>query len=103
MGYCVINIHDIEPRVHFRGCFIFYTVSLSGQWQGKEFEILVTKSDKGRGGSIIADFLVTPFLIAPKTFRGRLARLLNVLCTFDFCRVSRVNDYKLRSVSKFYQ
>ena len=31
MGYCVINIHYIEPRIHFR-------------------EILVTKSDKGGGG-----------------------------------------------------
>ena len=55
MGYCVINIHYIEPRIHFR-------------------EKLVTKSDKGGGeerfqkqhifGGVISEWL------HPKLFDG---------------------------------
>ena len=52
MGYYLINIHDVEPKIHFHGwkCFIWkYIVTFRSLTRvGVRFEILVTKSDKGR-------------------------------------------------------
>ena len=52
MGYCLISIHNVEPKIHFYGwkCFIWkYIVTFqSVRRAGVRFEILVTKSDKRR-------------------------------------------------------
>ena len=51
MGYCVINIHDIKPRVHFRGWFIWKNfVTLVIDIGGRGFVILVIKKCEGWRG-----------------------------------------------------
>ena len=48
MGYCVMNIHVLTPEHIFTNGLSGNTLSLFGCWQGgrKEFEILVTESEK---------------------------------------------------------
>ena len=52
MGYGVINMHDIESRMHFRPMVYLEIICrfLIGDARGREFEIILTKSDKEREG-----------------------------------------------------
>lgn len=73
----------------------FWSVAREWVWN-----ISDKKVAKGEGLQIKLILRWYLFWIAPKTFRGRPLCLLNALCSFDFCRVSRVRSvryYKFRS------
>ena len=52
MGYGVMNMHDIESRMYFRPMVYLEIICrfLIGDARGREFEIILTKSDKEREG-----------------------------------------------------
>ena len=67
MRYCVINIHNIKPKIHFRGWFIWkYCHFLLGDRGGREFFNISEKEYKKGGSSKIAKFSMMSFLNGPE-------------------------------------